>query len=149
MNNALISPLEQIYSFDGTLIGVRIADTSQNTFEVAEPLYWIECANEVVADQWYFQSQTASCQPVPIPPIPIPTQVSMRQARLALFQDGLLDQVQSAIDAMAEPAKTTTQISWDYATVVNRDDDLVVQLSAQLGLTSEDLDALFTLAATL
>lgn len=79
----------------------------------------------------------------------IPTQVSMRQARLALFQDGLLDQVQGAIDAMAEPAKTTTQISWDYATVVNRDDDLVVQLSAQLGLTNDDLDALFTLAATL
>lgn len=69
MNNALISPLEQVFSFDGTLIGVRIAEVSQTPFEVADPLYWIECANEVNADFWYFQSQTASCQPIPLPPI--------------------------------------------------------------------------------
>ena len=86
----------------------------------------------------------------PLPqPIPIPNTVSMRQARLALFQQGKLDQVQPLIDAMTEPAKTTTQISWDYAQNVQRDDDLVVQLSAAMGLTSTDLDALFTLAATL
>lgn len=78
-----------------------------------------------------------------------PTVVSMRQARLALFQQGKLSQVQPLIDAMAEPAKTTTQISWDYAQEVRRDDDLVVQLSAAMGLTNADLDALFTLAATL
>ena len=83
--------------------------------------------------------------PVIIPP----TIVSMRQARLALFQEGKLDQVQPLIDAMMEPAKTTTQISWDYATTIQRDDDLVVQLSAAMGLTSSDLDTLFTLAATL
>ena len=79
----------------------------------------------------------------------IPTEVSMRQARLALFQQDKLSQVQPLIDAMSEPAKTTTQISWDYATIVQRDDDLVVQLSAAMGLTSVDLDALFTLASTL
>ena len=89
--------------------------------------------------------------PDPADPIvtPIPTEVTMRQARLALFQQGLLANVQTAIDGLSEPQKTVTQISWDYATAINRDDDLVIQLSAQLGLTSDDLDALFTLAATL
>lgn len=87
--------------------------------------------------------------PLPvITPAP-PTSVSMRQARLALFQQGKLSQVQPLIDAMTEPAKTETQISWDYATTVQRDDDMVVQLAAAMGLTSADLDALFTLAATL
>ena len=81
--------------------------------------------------------------------IPIPTEVTMRQARLALFQQGLLSNVQTAIDGLSEPQKTVTQISWDYAQTVKRDDDLVVQLSGALGLTNADLDGLFTLASTL
>ena len=86
----------------------------------------------------------------PLPqPTSIPNTVSMRQARLALFQQGLLANVQTAIDGLAEPQKTVTQISWDYATTIQRDDDLVIELSAALGLTSVDLDALFTLASTL
>ena len=85
----------------------------------------------------------------PVEPTPIPNTVSMRQARLALFQQGLLVNVQTAIDGLTEPQKTVTQISWDYATTVQRDDDLVIELSAALGLTSADLDALFTLASTL
>jgi hypothetical protein len=121
-------------------------EPDDNIFPVATSLTWIDCPDYIVAYQYTYQQNIF----VPyVAPQVIPTTVSMRQARLALFQDGLLNQVQTAIDAMAEPAKTTTQISWDYATVVNRDDDLVVQLSAQLGLTSEDLDALFILAATL
>jgi hypothetical protein len=65
MNNALISPQELIYRNDGTLIGVRIAQTSQATFPVAEPLYWFECANEVNANDWYFQTETGTCQLIP------------------------------------------------------------------------------------
>ena len=89
--------------------------------------------------------------PEPADPIvtPIPTEVTMRQARLALFQQGLLANVQTAIDGLAEPQKTVTQISWDYAQTVKRDDDLVVQLSSALGLDSVALDDLFTLASTL
>jgi len=71
MNNALISPLELVYS-DGTLIGERIAQTEQVTFPVAPPLYWIECADEVNASEWYFQTETGSCQLIPfLPPKPI------------------------------------------------------------------------------
>jgi len=87
--------------------------------------------------------------PPPPEPAPLPTIVSMRQARLALFQQGLLANVQTAIDGLAEPQKTVTQISWDYAQTVQRDDDLVVQLSGTLGLDSVALDGLFTLASTL
>lgn len=68
MNNALISPNELIYSYDGTLIGVRIAEVSQTPFEIALPLYWVECANEVNSNDWYFQTETASCVSKPLPP---------------------------------------------------------------------------------
>ena len=143
--------------WDGTPGNVRVLQFNTNT-----SLGWIEFNDGTINQEiteipfWGLNAESAwqiayneAHQPPTPSPITIPTQVSMRQARLALFQDGLLYQVQTAIDAMAEPAKTTTQISWDYATAINRDDDLVIQLSAQLGLTSDDLDALFTLAATL
>lgn len=68
MNNALISPTELIYSYDNTLIGVRIAEVAQTPFEVAPPLYWIECADNVNAFDWYFQTETNTCELKPIPP---------------------------------------------------------------------------------
>jgi hypothetical protein len=68
MNNALISPNELIYTEDGTLLGERIAETSNNPFLVAEPLYWIECADEVNANDWYFDTATSTCQLKPLPP---------------------------------------------------------------------------------
>jgi len=68
MNNALISPNELIYSYDGTLIGERIAEVTQTPFEIAPPLYWFECADEVNSTDWYFQTETSTCQLKPIEP---------------------------------------------------------------------------------
>lgn len=68
MNNALISPNEKIYSYDDKLIGVRIAQVAEVPFEVAPPLYWFECADEVNSDEWYFDTETNTCQLKPIPP---------------------------------------------------------------------------------
>ena len=133
---ALISPNENN----------RICQVEQDEFPVAPPLEWVACPDNCTTE-WTYNGTTF--EPPAPPPVVIPDTVSMRQARLALFQENKLSQVQPLIDAMSEPAKTTTQISWDYATTVQRDDDLVVQLSAAMGLTSADLDALFTLAATL
>lgn len=71
MNYALISPQELVYSYEGTLLGERIAEVSQMPFEVAPPLYWIECADDVNANDWYFQTETATCELIPLPPITI------------------------------------------------------------------------------
>lgn len=68
MKQALISPNELIYSYDGTLIGVRIAEVTEQSFEVAEPLYWFECSDNVDSTFWYFQTETNSCQLIPIKP---------------------------------------------------------------------------------
>lgn len=68
MNNALISPNELVYSYEGTLLGVRIAEVEQVPFEVALPLYWVECADEVNEDDWYFNQSTNQCELKPVPP---------------------------------------------------------------------------------
>lgn len=83
--------------------------------------------------------------PPPAPPSPVivPKSVTMRQARLALLQAGLLAQIDAAI---TEPA---ARIEWEFAATVDRSSALVQQMSASLGLTTTQLDDLFILAATL
>ena len=76
--------------------------------------------------------------------------VTMRQARRALLDAGLLDQVDAAIAAIADATeRRQAEIDWEYATTVERLWPWVQTLGAALGLTAEDLDALFEQAATL
>ena len=75
----------------------------------------------------------------------VPAVVSMRQARLALLAAGLLDDVEAAIAAGPQAAR----IEWEYATEVQRDYGLVLQLAPVLGLTDRQLDDLFVAAARL
>ena len=81
---------------------------------------------------------------VPPPPPPV-TQVSMRQARLALLAAELLDDV----EAMIVQADRAVQIEWEYATVVDRNSALVTTIGEQLALSSRQIDQLFAQAAIL
>lgn len=70
MKNALISPNEPVYSYDGSLLGERVAQVSDATFPIAPPLFWVDCADDVVADQWYYEPVTQQILLVPLPPPP-------------------------------------------------------------------------------
>ena len=83
--------------------------------------------------------------PYVAPPPVIPKVVIMRQVKLALLQQGLLDSVNSVIEQAGDAAK----IEWQYATEVKRDNALVTAIATQLSLTEQQLDELFTLAASL
>jgi len=75
--------------------------------------------------------------------------VTMRQARLALLQQNLLSQVESAIAAMQEPEKSQVSIEWEYASTVERTSPWISTMGTALGLTDEQLDGLFKTASTL
>jgi hypothetical protein len=80
---------------------------------------------------------------------PVPETISARQARLWLIRHGVtlatVDQTIAAItDAMT---RESVRVEWEYGTEVHRDSPFVAQLSAELGLTSERLDAAFREAA--
>lgn len=77
--------------------------------------------------------------PIPEPPVVVPTSVSMRQARLQLSILGLYQIVNQAVQSMSEAA----QISWEYASTVDRSDTLTQQMIAMLGWTEEEADAYF------
>lgn len=96
---------------------------------------------------WLWDGETLTAPPAP--PVPIPQQVTMRQARLALLGAGLLAGVDAAIDSLPEPDRTAAKIDWEYAAVVQRDSGLVPAMGAALGMTEAQIDALFVEAARL
>jgi len=79
----------------------------------------------------------------------IPQEVTMRQARLALLGAGLLGGVDAAIASLPSPTKEAASIEWEYAAVVQRSSGLVPAMATALGMTSEQIDALFVAAANL
>lgn len=87
--------------------------------------------------------------PVVPEPIPVPQTVSMRQARLALLQAGKLSAVNSAISSMPGAQGDAARIEWEFSSEVRRNQPLVTALTPVLGMTSEQLDQLFILAAGL
>jgi hypothetical protein len=140
MKKALISPIEPVLS------GYRVAEVADNDFPVADPLFWIDCSDEIVADQYYFDPSSEEILIVPQEPKDIiPSVVSMRQARLALLAAGHLETVNNAISSMEQ----ASQIEWEYATEVKRNSPLVASLATLLNLSPEDLDSLFVTASTL
>jgi hypothetical protein len=90
MKNALISPNESVSYISGwtdspkpqpiyTTIpnAERVAEVASTTFEVAPPLFWVTCADDVVQDQYYYDSvSTTIIQIPPTPPYPELTQPS-------------------------------------------------------------------------
>lgn len=79
---------------------------------------------------------------------PVPQIVFMRQARLALLEVGLLDNIEQIINLLPEPLKSEARIEWEYATEVRRDWPTLNQIADHLNLTSEYVDELFILAST-
>ena len=76
---------------------------------------------------------------------PVPQQVTMRQARLALLSVGLLDDVEMVIAAAGRAA----QLEWEYAAVVDRTNPAIAAVQQQEALTDAQIDDLFREAAKL
>lgn len=81
--------------------------------------------------------------------VEVPQSVTMRQARLALLNAGLLTEVNSAVAGMSGAAGDAARIEWEFSSMVERHKVLVTSLGTVLGLSDAQLDALFINAATL
>lgn len=81
----------------------------------------------------------------PVPPVPVPQQVTMRQACIQLEADGLLDDVEAVVATLPR----IYQIEWQRTSVVLRDNPLVEIVRQQQGMTPEQIDTLFINASTL
>jgi hypothetical protein len=68
---ALISPNEPRQA------GYRIAEVAQNSFEIAPPLFWVDCSDDVIADLYWYDPATQSIELIPVPePVEVSQPVS-------------------------------------------------------------------------
>ena len=81
----------------------------------------------------------------PAPAATVPSVVTMRQARLALHNAGLLQAVNDTVAA----AGGVAAIEWEYAQEVRRDWPTLLALQGAIGLSDAQIDALFVAAAAL
>lgn len=114
--------------------GATIPADARNT-DYAAYLAWLDAGN--------------TPEPADVPAAVVPASVTMRQARLALLQVGLLNTVNDAIAAMPGSAGEAARIEWEYSQEVQRNKALVQALAPALNLSEAQLDGLFALAATL
>ncbi|MBP0492152.1 hypothetical protein [Roseomonas indoligenes] len=102
--------------------------------------------SQSIGEGWLYDGSTFTAPaPVEAPEDPVPTSITPRQARLALLQAGLLDEVDAAVAAAGRAA----QLEWEYATIVERNGALVERLAAGIPLTDQQVDDLFRAAAAL
>lgn len=145
---ALISPNEKQGNF------YRVADVAKEPFDVASPLFWVEAPQEVSPSTHLFDNSSATFVLHEETPEEVPaqskeewretTEVSRFQARVALYNFGLLDAVNKL---MADP--TTPFIAkeaWDSASVFKRNSPTVIAMGAGLKLTEDQIDELFKAA---
>lgn len=124
--------------------GGIVATVVEQDAQPRVPGVWVECTGLMVGPGWAWDGSAWTA-----PAAQVPASVSMRQARLALLAVGLLDDVEAAIAAMSEPAKSAAQITWEYSGEVQRTNGLVSQLAPALGLSEGGIDTLFIAAAAI
>ena len=75
----------------------------------------------------------------------VPTLVTPAQAKVALYNAGMLDAVEAAIATSYRPIR----IYWDSASVFDRNHPYILGIGALLGLSDAQMDALFLAASIL
>ena len=130
--------MKYAYIENGVVID-RVGNDPFQLFGAAYAEQFIECPDEV--DNFWLYDGNEFTPPLPIPVI-IPT-LTMRQARLALLDAGLLDEVEAAITT------PENRIWWDYSTTVERTHPLVDAVLTALGKSPEEIDEMFIEAAKL
>ena len=130
VNNNKVERIDEVESQDEILDGHRFQAVIDLTGLDPQPqLGWLFIKGALISD-------LASITP--------------RQLRLALVLSGVdIANIDAAISVLPEPTQTLTRIEWEYAIDFERSNPMVAALGAALGLTNEQIDAIWVLGATL
>ena len=56
--------------YETILNAARVCEVAEQDFPVAEPLFWVDCADDVLADQFYYDTETQTIKPIVNAPLP-------------------------------------------------------------------------------
>ena len=121
----------------------QFAAAQQNRIDELEAE--IEAANEKIAEVDAMEKQVSTLQAKIEKLTALPPTITPRQAKLALYGAGLLDDVEEVVSK----ANRVVQIHYHDAIEWRRDDPVMVGLASEIGITDEQLDQLFAQAKTL
>jgi len=83
-------------------------------------------------------------------PVIIPQSVTPRQFRVALIMSNIsMQSIEDMIAALPEPDQSIVRTTWEYSTVFERDNTILNNMAANMGLTQQEVDNLFILAEDL
>jgi len=126
---------------DGIVINIAEADA-----DFAEAQGWIVSDDAAIGDTWDGESFIKP----PTPPAPVPASVTRRQAREALLNIGLLDDVEMVINSIEdETERKRAEIYWLDSATFERSHPMLIQIASAVGLTDAEIDELFVAAAAL
>jgi len=132
---------EQIVGGDPDLVFLQVVSTDRPTPSDGKIVIRGDWAIDLIAgtytETWVEEDK----------PIVVPSQVTPRQLKLAMIQDGIYDTVKSIVDQQP----TSVQVDWYDATFFERSNDTLEALRLHPGInkTPEEVDGLFVLAETL
>jgi hypothetical protein len=109
---ALISPTEPRET------GYRVAQVVEQyqTFEVGQLLFWVECADDVIADQFWYNPNTQAI--TPIPPY-IPSAEDNKQTAVQLLQETDWTTIADASDPnLSNPYLSNAKEFIDYRNII-------------------------------
>jgi hypothetical protein len=111
---ALISTFEPRYT------GYRVAqvvDSEADTFEVSLALFWVDCADNVLPDAFWYNPDNQQIEPNP-PPAP-PTAEENSNYAITLLQETDWTTIPDVADpAISNPYLTNQQAYFDYRNIV-------------------------------
>ncbi len=119
------------------IVGISIVDA-------ADPSTWVISFAPGATEQQQLDAQAIVDAFDPQAPL-VPVSVTPLQARRALRAAGILAAVTAAIDL----ADDDTKDAWEYAIEIRRDNVALNTVATGLGMTAQDIDALFIAAAQL
>jgi hypothetical protein len=126
---------------NGVVVNIAEADAD---FAAAQG--WIVSEFAAIGDLW---DGVDFAKPA-APPEPVPTSVTRRQAREALLNVGLLDDVDMAIAAIEDATeRRRAEIYWQDSATFERSNAMLAQIAGAIGLSDADIDELFVAAAGL
>ena len=100
--------------------------------------------NVYPVDGWYWFENLDRAMTALVTPTAVLT-ISPVQAKIALHRVGLLE----TVEAMIAGADVETRLAWAEATGFSRNSPILLGMAGALGLTEQQLDELFALAASI
>jgi hypothetical protein len=109
-----------------------------------EDLHTCFDGEEWVPLEEYCIMQVIAPYTAPAVAVVIPSQITMRQTRLYLLSIDLLDTVENIVSQ-----NKAWQIEWEYASEVQRTNQLIIAMQEELQLTNQQVDEMFIAASKL